>query len=195
MLLGRPLGNRARLDFGALAECKLLAACVCIWLGHPDARRLVRRAAYQRHTDHGGPALDDPGSTSAAKRHMGYRHSMATYISPGKFHLASLMLENAATGIRYGFHRNRAAVGRGRVSCLHPHPVRADDLEHPEAGRTRLGTESLQTRRWREADSNHRFPQAREVFDASAYLRAAPTNPARLSNRRSSRTAPARARN
>jgi len=103
---------------------------------------------------------------------MGYRHSMATYISPGKFHLASLMLENAATGIRYGFHRNRAAVGRGRVSCLHPHPVRADDLEHPEAGRTRLGTESLQTRRWREADSNHRFPQAREVFDASAYLRA-----------------------
>ena len=92
MLLGRPLGNRARLDFGALAECELLAACVCIWLGRPDARRLVRRAAYQRHTDHGWPALDDPGSTSAAKRHMGYRHSMATHISPGEFHLASLML-------------------------------------------------------------------------------------------------------
>jgi hypothetical protein len=34
------------------------------------------------------------------------------------------------------------------------------------------GTESLLTHRWREMDSNHQFPQARDAFDASAYMRA-----------------------
>jgi hypothetical protein len=36
----------------------------------------------------------------------------------------------------------------------------------------RTGTESLQTPRWREVDSNHRFLQARDAFDASAPVRA-----------------------
>jgi len=36
----------------------------------------------------------------------------------------------------------------------------------------RTGTESLLTLRRRKVDSNHRFLQAREAFDASAYLRA-----------------------
>jgi hypothetical protein len=31
------------------------------------------------------------------------------------------------------------------------------------------GTESLLTHRWRELDSNHRFPEARDAFGASAY--------------------------
>src|SRR5690349_11963063 len=31
-----------------------------------------------------------------------------------------------------------------------------------------VGTESLRTRCWREVDSNHRFPHARDAFDASS---------------------------
>ena len=89
---GEALGNPARLDIGALAERELLAACVRIWPGRPDARRLVRGAGHKGHADHGRPTLDNPGSTSAAKPRMGYRHSMATHISSRRIHLASLML-------------------------------------------------------------------------------------------------------
>ncbi len=38
MLLGRRLGNRARLDFGALAESELLATSFCLWPDRSDAR-------------------------------------------------------------------------------------------------------------------------------------------------------------
>ena len=88
MLLGRPMGNRARVDAGASAARELLAACVRVWPDRAAARWLVRRAAHQRHADHGWAALADPGGASAADRHMGRWHGMAidmpsTRISPG----------------------------------------------------------------------------------------------------------------
>jgi len=100
MLLGWSLGNRARLNFDALAERELLAAYVFIWPDRSDARGLVRRAAPQRYAAYGWTALDDPGGPSAAKRDMGFRHGVAAKISPKQFQVASLMRRTDLPNVR-----------------------------------------------------------------------------------------------